>query len=78
VGLAAGSQYDAFNLCPDKEYMFRVTPRNKYGWGEPVATSTPVQLLGPSRPRLPEFLRILPGHFRVLKGYDMKLKCQVR
>ncbi|CAG0914301.1 unnamed protein product [Notodromas monacha] len=78
VGLSANIQYDAFNLNPEKEYIFRVTPRNKYGWGEPVTTSTPIQLLGPSRPRLPEFVRILPGHFRALAGYALKLKCQVK
>ncbi|CAG0886838.1 unnamed protein product [Darwinula stevensoni] len=76
VGLSPVSQYEAFNLEPDRDYLFRITARNKYGWGEPVTTVSPVRL--GHRSRLPEFVRILPGHLRLLKGWTLKLQCQVK
>ncbi|XP_047115600.1 myosin light chain kinase, smooth muscle-like [Schistocerca piceifrons] len=76
LGVSPINSYDAFNLKPGAEYRFRVTPRNRYGWGESVATSAPITV---GRPReLPEFVAILPGQLKALAGSDITLECQVR
>ncbi|XP_066996546.2 titin homolog isoform X2 [Anabrus simplex] len=76
LGVSPINSFDAFNLKPGCEYQFRVTPRNRYGWGESVTTSNPVLVGKPVE--LPEFVRILPGQLKALRGSSIRLECQVR
>lgn len=75
LGITPRTTFDAFNLKPDAEYKFRVTPRNRYGWGESTASSTFV--IGKSI-ELPEFVKILPGQLKALIGSDVTMECEVR
>ncbi|GLH01370.1 Protein turtle, partial [Gryllus bimaculatus] len=75
IGVTPINSFDAFHLKPDHEYQFRVTPRNRYGWGEPVTTSQPV-VIGRSL-QMPEFARILPGQLKALRGSNIRLECEV-
>ncbi|XP_047040434.1 titin homolog isoform X8 [Helicoverpa zea] len=76
LGITPLNSFDAFNLKQGEEYHFRVTPRNRYGWGESVQTSTPfgVGLAGDR----PEFVEILPGQLKVLAGETANLSCSVK
>ncbi|KAJ2954104.1 hypothetical protein O0L34_g2325 [Tuta absoluta] len=76
LGITPLNNYDAFNLKPGEQYHFRVTPRNRYGWGESVQTSHPVGvgLAGDQ----PEFVDILPGQLKVLIGETANLSCSVK
>ncbi|KAG8223459.1 hypothetical protein J437_LFUL001953 [Ladona fulva] len=76
LGMSPIASFDAFGLQGGRDYLFRVTPRNRYGWGESVTTSTPVAL--GKHMILPEFISILPGQMKALRGMDIKLECQVR
>lgn len=75
LGVSPINSFDAFNLKPDGEYQFRVTPRNRYGWGESVQSSTVT--IG-RVPELPEFVKILPGQLKALLDSDIYLECEVR
>ena len=66
---------DLYHLKPDREYHFRVTARNKYGWGESVVTSSPI--LTSSKTGLPQFHRQLHPQIKVLAGTDVLLSCEV-
>lgn len=76
LGITPLNSFDAFNLKQGEEYHFRVTPRNRYGFGESAQTSSPVGvgLVGAS----PEFVDILPGQLKVLLGEDATLSCSVK
>ncbi|CAB3382378.1 Hypothetical predicted protein [Cloeon dipterum] len=76
LGVSPINSFDAFNLKSGSEYKFRVTPRNRYGWGEPVVTNTTF-MVG-KRVDLPEFTHILPGQQKVLVGSDVRLECHVK
>ncbi|XP_071444620.1 titin homolog [Hetaerina americana] len=76
LGMSPIASFDAFGLQGGREYLFRVTPRNRYGWGESVTTAAPVAL--GRAVQLPEFVSILPGQMKVLRGMAVKLECQVR
>ncbi|XP_046388866.1 titin homolog [Ischnura elegans] len=76
LGMSPIASFDAFGLQGGREYLFRVTPRNRYGWGESVTTAAPVAL--GRAVQLPEFVAILPGQMKVLRGMPVKLECQVR
>ncbi|XP_045509821.1 uncharacterized protein LOC123705188 isoform X2 [Colias croceus] len=76
MGITPRNTFDAFNLKQGEEYHFRVTPRNRYGWGEPVQTSAPVGV-GLSGDR-PEFIDILPGLLKVLVGETANLSCSFK
>nr|CAD7199638.1 unnamed protein product [Timema douglasi] len=76
LGVSPINSFDAFNLKSGAEYKFRVTPRNRYGWGESVSTTSPV-VVGRSN-ELPEFIRILPGQLKALHGANIRLDCQVK
>lgn len=76
LGVTPLNSYDAFNLKQGEEYHFRVTPRNRYGWGESVQTSKPIGI-GSAGDR-PEFKDILPGQLKVLLGQQAVLTCAVR
>ncbi|CAH0703182.1 unnamed protein product [Spodoptera exigua] len=76
LGITPLNSFDAFNLKQGEEYHFRVTPRNRYGWGEAVQTSSPVGIgLAGDRP---EFVDILPGQLKVLAGETANLSCSVK
>ncbi|XP_075991256.1 uncharacterized protein LOC142986608 isoform X6 [Anticarsia gemmatalis] len=76
LGITPLNSFDAFNLKQGEEYHFRVTPRNRYGWGESVQTSSPVGIgLAGDRP---EFVDILPGQLKVLAGETANLSCNVK
>lgn len=74
MGITPINAFDAFNLRPGGEYKFRVTPRNRYGWGEPVTMTNSV--LVSESTDLPEFTRILPGQLKALEGTPVKLECE--
>lgn len=74
LGVSPLNSFDAFNLKPDGEYQFRVTPRNRYGWGESVQSGT---ITIGRTVNLPEFIRILLGQLKVLLGSDITLECEV-
>ncbi|XP_032676016.1 uncharacterized protein LOC116846386 isoform X2 [Odontomachus brunneus] len=76
LGITPINTFDAFNLRPGGEYKFRVTPRNRYGWGEPV-TMTNSAYVSESTD-LPEFTKILPGQLKALEGTLVKLECEIR
>lgn len=76
LGITPLNSFDAFNLKQDEQYHFRVTPRNRYGWGESVQTSSPVSVgLAGDRP---EFVEILSGQLKVLAGETANLSCSVK
>ncbi|XP_065350380.1 titin homolog isoform X15 [Cloeon dipterum] len=76
LGVSPINSFDAFNLKSGSEYKFRVTPRNRYGWGEPVVTN--MTFMVGKRVDLPEFTHILPGQQKVLVGSDVRLECHVK
>ncbi|XP_045530819.1 uncharacterized protein LOC123718416 isoform X1 [Pieris brassicae] len=76
MGITPRNTFDAFNLKQGEEYHFRVTPRNRYGWGESVQTSTPIAV-GIAGDR-PEFIDILPGLLKVLVGETANLSCSFK
>lgn len=75
LGITPINAIDAFNLRPGGEYKFRVTPRNRYGWGESVTTSNSFTV--GEVVDLPEFIKILPGQSKALEGSTIKLECEV-
>ncbi|XP_013147395.1 PREDICTED: muscle M-line assembly protein unc-89-like isoform X2 [Papilio polytes] len=76
LGITPLCTFEAYNLKQGEEYHFRVTPRNRYGWGESVQTSTSfgVGLTGDR----PEFVEVLPGQLKVLVGETATLKCSFK
>ncbi|XP_047544107.1 muscle M-line assembly protein unc-89-like isoform X2 [Vanessa atalanta] len=76
LGITPRNSFDAFNLKQGEEYHFRVSPRNRYGWGESVQTSVPIGIgLAGDRP---EFVDILPGQLKVLVGETATLFCSFK
>jgi hypothetical protein len=75
MGVSPTSTFDAFNLKPGTQYKFRVTPRNRYGWGESVTTTAAI-VVG-CKVELPEFTRILTGQLKALQGSSISLECEV-
>lgn len=73
MGITPINCFDVFNLKPGERYHFRVTPKNRYGWGHSVQTSNPVTV--GVFATLPEFTKILPGQLKVLLGKDFTLEC---
>lgn len=76
LGVSPINCFDVFNLKANSQYHFRVTPRNRYGWGHSVQTSSPITVGGAEC--LPEFTKILPGQLKVLLGRDFTLDCIVK
>lgn len=67
--------FDAYHLKQDREYLFRVTPRNKYGWGEVEMTPRPTRIGRTiEQPILP---RTLPRQVRCMPGGSVSLDAQV-
>jgi hypothetical protein len=75
MGVCPTNTFDAFNLKAGTQYKFRVTPRNRYGWGESVTTTAAI-VVG-CKVELPEFTRILPGQLKALQGSSISLECEV-
>lgn len=76
LGITPLNSFDAFNLKRGEHYHFRVTPRNRYGWGEHSQTSSPIGVgLDGDRP---EFVDILPGQLKILVGETAVLNCSVK
>jgi len=75
LGITPINAFDAFNLQPGGEYKFRVTPRNRYGWGESVTMTNSVLMI--ENTDLPEFTKILSGQLKALEGTAIKLECEV-
>merc|ERR1719270_1447444 len=68
-------QFDAFNLKPNKCYHFRVTARNKSGWGDSIMTTHKVDLSKPTR--MPTITSKMDPVIKALKGSSMRLEVQV-
>jgi len=68
--------FEAFHLRPGREYLFRVTPRNRFGWGEAVTTPLPVCVR--DKCEMPDFLKMLPNRVKALRGSQLALTCEVR
>lgn len=75
VGMTSANRMDVYNLKPGDRYKFRVTARNRFGWGRAVATADYVDVSEPKR--LPEFRRPLPGETKVLSRHSATLQCHV-
>ncbi|XP_073957384.1 uncharacterized protein isoform X8 [Choristoneura fumiferana] len=76
LGITPRNCFDVFNLKQGEQYHFRITLRNRYGWGESVQTSAAIGV-GLSGGR-PEFVDILPGQLKVLVGQKASLSCSVK
>lgn len=76
LGMTPICGYDAFNLRAGHHYHFRVTPRNRYGWGKSVQTTIPILVGGADC--LPEFVKILPCQTKALLGTELAIDCAVR
>ena len=68
-------QFDVFNLKPNKCYHFRVTARNKRGWGDSIMTTNKVDLSKPTQ--MPSITAELDPVIKALVGNDFKLTVQV-
>lgn len=66
---------DVYNLKSDREYLFRVTPRNKYGWGESTVSTNPVRTI--QRTGLPQLHQQLYPQIKALVNTDIQLVCEV-
>lgn len=73
IGTSPTASFDVFNLKQGCEYHFRVTPRNRYGYGPSTQTTYPV-MFG-DVVKLPEFTKILPGQLKALIDNDIVLEC---
>jgi len=69
------ASFEAFHLRPRTEYLFRVTPRNRFGWGESVATKLPVCVR--DKCEMPDFVKMLPVRVKVLRSTQLSLQCEV-
>jgi Immunoglobulin I-set domain len=73
IGQSPIANFDVFNLKHGCEYHFRVTPRNRYGYGPSTQTTYPI-MFG-DVVKLPEFTKILPGQLKALIDNDITLEC---
>ncbi|XP_064106001.1 myosin light chain kinase, smooth muscle-like isoform X3 [Macrobrachium nipponense] len=75
LGVTPIPSFDVYHLKQDREYLFRVTPRNKYGWGEAVMTPRPIRI--GRKIEHPNFPRCLPHQVRAMPGGCISLDAQV-
>jgi len=68
-------QYDVFNLKPDKSYHFRVTARNKRGWGDSIMTTHKVDLSKPTQ--MPTITSDIDNVLKTLSGSLVKLNVRI-
>lgn len=73
IGMSPTANFDCFNLKHGCEYHFRVTPRNRYGFG--LSTQTTYPIMFGDVVKLPEFTKILPGQLKALVNNDIILEC---
>lgn len=73
IGTSPTANFDVFNMKHGCEYHFRVTPRNRYGYGPSTQTTYPI-MFG-DVVKLPEFTKILPGQLKALVNNDITLEC---
>lgn len=73
IGTSPTANFDVFDLKHGCEYHFRVTPRNRYGFGPSTQTTYPI-MFG-DVVKLPEFTKILPGQLKALINNDITLEC---
>ena len=66
---------DVYNLKSEREYLFRITPRNKYGWGESTVSLNPVRTT--QRTGLPQLHQQLHPQIKALNHTDLELVCEV-
>jgi hypothetical protein len=66
--------FEAFHLRPGRDYLFRVTPRNRFGWGESVTTQVPVCVR--DKCEMPDFVKMLPNRVKALRGSLLTLQCE--
>ena len=76
VGITVITSMDVYNLKSDREYLFRVTPRNKYGWGESTVSAHPVRTI--LRTGLPQLHQQLHPQIKALVNTDIQLVCEVK
>ncbi|XP_050541447.1 myosin light chain kinase, smooth muscle-like isoform X2 [Daktulosphaira vitifoliae] len=76
VGMTSSNNLDIYNLKPNTGYKFRVTARNRFGWGESISTSNYIDIFEPEH--LPEFIQPLPGETKVLINDNKILHCHVQ
>ena len=69
-------QFDAFNLKPNKCYHFRVTARNKRGWGDAIMTTHMVDLSKPTQ--MPVITSDMDPIIKALKASSLRLSIQVK
>merc|ERR1719233_1756389 len=75
IGRTPIPQYDVFNLKPNKSYHFRVTARNKRGWGDSIMTTYKVDLSKPTQ--MPTISNDLEPVMKTLAGSDLRLSVQI-
>lgn len=75
VGMTPTNSMDVYNLKPGCRYKFRVTARNRFGWGQPVDSADYVDIFEPKY--LPEFYQPLPGETKALLHHSVTLQCHV-
>lgn len=75
LGTSPINSFDALNLKTGGQYLFRVTPRNRYGWGPSMQTSNTISV--GHKDKIPEFTKGLPGQLKVLVDTDFMLECVV-
>lgn len=76
LGVTPINSFDAFFLKPGAEYKFRITARNRYGWGESVTTAETITI-GSASDFPPDILKDLPGPVKALQGDSITLECEV-
>lgn len=76
MGVTPITSFDAFELKPGASYKFRVTARNRFGWGEPTVTREPI-IAGCQHLR-PEIITDLPGQLKALQSTNLTLQCEVK
>lgn len=75
LGMTPIPSFEAFHLRTGADYLFRVTPRNRYGWGSPSTTKIPITVR--TKCTLPDFTLSLPTQVKVLRGDTLSLNVQV-
>ena len=75
IGRTPIPQYDVFNLKPNKCYHFRVTARNKQGWGDSIMTTHKVDLNKPTQ--MPKISSEHDPIVKTFNGSDLRLAVSV-
>lgn len=76
VGRSPITQFDAFNLKPNRQYYFRVTAKSRRGVEFELMTKGKVDLSKSTE--MPKFTKQMPNYLRILEGQPLALSCEVR